>query len=535
MRYRTKYLEEDFLLSNRKVVIILITILLLLSRIITIRHNMELHPDEHVFYKASDSLMRFITGVADVYTEVKEYPEGAIVLQLPFHMAAALLRHCIGIDLSMRLCGRIASVFYFFLGSIVGIKMAYRYFGKNMKSVISYAAIMFFSIMHIEQSRYGTGDAISFFLIMEILYLTLIGLNECNCGKIIYWLFNGFLTGLLCSVKYPLLFWGLIPFITVWKNNHTRFRVIILMGIAVIIGFLIGSPKAVTDPAYIIRIVVRETKAYVLDGNVTEVGCPVNHFLSLVLYSLFYSGFPFSPIFVFLVWKERKKNVVNDSEHAYIIYCLLPILILVFFIYNLFTKTLFMRTYYPYFFLMDLYVAMYLGKQHTRIKQCVLFVLISLFIVRGMYYTIVLTEKDGPDKLDHLVSSSIDESWLNTTLLQPGYFVVSPRDFYANSTSENILDSRYENNEGLLLKSGELLITGSIEYYRGSGYFFPVSNQTANEYCKRWEKFKALNHNFFVGAVYPARYYYLFGYWIKGTTGCPYEFPTNFIYYRSSK
>lgn len=46
--------------------------------------------------------------------------------------------------------------------------------------------------------------------------------------------------------------------------------------------------------------------------------------------------------------------------------------------------------------------------------------------------------------------------------------------------------------------------------------------------------FKNVNKGYYVGSAYPDYYYYLFGYWIKGTTGTDYEFPSCAVYYRSN-
>ena len=116
-------------------------LLLLGTRLMTVTHNMELHPDEHVFFQAADSLMRFLRGTGEAFEEVKEYPEGAIVLQMPFHLAGDLLRRWTGIDLSMRLCSRLASVFYFTVGAALGIVIEYRFFAKNKRAAAAYAAI----------------------------------------------------------------------------------------------------------------------------------------------------------------------------------------------------------------------------------------------------------------------------------------------------------------------------------------------------------------------------------------------------------
>ena len=160
---------------------ILISMMMILgTRLITITHNMQLHPDEHVFFRAADSLTHFLGGTEE-FIEVKEYPEGAIVLQLPFHAVAAIIRHFSHIDISLRLCSRLASVFYFTLGGALGIIIEYKFFGKNRLSAIAYSVILIFSIIHIEQSRYGTGDAISLFLTMGILYLSVTG-EEAELG-----------------------------------------------------------------------------------------------------------------------------------------------------------------------------------------------------------------------------------------------------------------------------------------------------------------------------------------------------------------
>ena len=482
----------DRLSSNCFVVIVLVAVFLLLfTRSITLTHNIKLHPDEHVFYQAADNMRLFLTGTVDIYTEVKEYPEGAIVLQFPFHIAAALIRRYTDMEISAQLCGRVASVFYFILGSIFGMIIEYQYFGKNTKSVCIYASALIFSIMHIEQSRYGTGDAISFFLLIIILFLSLRA--ETNAKrKLPCWISAGFLAGLLCSVKYPLLFWGLIPVVIVWRTEKPsrRLYIVLIFSIATIIGFLFGSPKVISDPGYVIRVVKRETTEYVLNGNVTEVGGPLNHLLSLGLYSFLYAGIPLAPIFVIATWKERSSCPVAD-ETAYFLNKLLPSFIILFFMYNVFAKTLFMRTFYPFFFLLDLYAAEYLGKPFNGKKRALISSLMILFIVRGIYYIGVLTEKMGPKKLDYLISQTAEDSWKKTTLLTPGYFVSFNQEQLVNPQKRDLLDSRYENEEELKLKKGEMVITGSIEFARGSGYFFPVKNVVANQYCARWENFKS--------------------------------------------
>lgn len=520
--------------------LLLTTILLLLvTRLITVTHNMELHPDEHVFYQAADSLMRFIMGTAETFEEVKEYPEGAIVLQMPFHIAGELLRRWTDMDLSMRLCSRLASVFYFTLGAALGIVIEYRFFGKNRRAAAAYSALVILSVMHLEQSRYGTGDAISLFLTMAILYLTAAGEKAEPGKKLRGWLAAGFLTGMLGAVKYPLLFWGLLPMCAVLKTEGLpRRRKTYILGLfaaAVLVGFLFVSPKTAADPRFIIRTLRRETYSYVLKGNVTEVGGPLNHFLCLTIYALLYSGFPLTPVFLAAAVRERNRPARQESERSRLLDKTLPRLIAVFFFYNLFSKTMFMRNVYPFFFLSDLYVAEYLGGEHGKKERAVLCLLAGLFLLRGVYYVGILTEKQGPENLERLVARAADESWNKTTLLNTTYSVEIDTEKLVKPEKANLFGEEYEDADQIPLERGEMVITGQIEYYRGTGYLIPVRNEQANEYVRRWKAFKQVNGEYFVGSVYPMRYYYLFGYWLKGTGGAGSEFPTNYVYYRGAQ
>ena len=114
--------------ANTKFLIIFFILVIVSTRAVTIGHNMLLHPDESVFFSASESLKQYLVGSAKEYEEEKEYPEGAIVLQLPFHIGGAVLRKIIGIDFSARLIGRISSVFYFSAGMVLGFIILDKFF-----------------------------------------------------------------------------------------------------------------------------------------------------------------------------------------------------------------------------------------------------------------------------------------------------------------------------------------------------------------------------------------------------------------------
>ena len=112
-------------------IVLIMVFMIALTRGLTISHNMELHGDEHVFFTAAQSLKGYISGSSPVYEEVKEYPEGAIVLQVPFHILTAIINRLAGADISPRLSGRIAAVFYFTVGAVLGCVVFRRFFSNQ--------------------------------------------------------------------------------------------------------------------------------------------------------------------------------------------------------------------------------------------------------------------------------------------------------------------------------------------------------------------------------------------------------------------
>ena len=519
----------------RKTIVLVFIIVLLVSgtRAATIQHNMQLHPDESVFYSAADSLKQALSGRAVSFEEEKEYPEGAIVLQLPFHIFSSVLRRTVGVDLSPQLTGRIASVFYFTMGILLGCVTLYSFFSKSSATIIVYGLIMIFSIIHIEQSRYGTGDAVSYFLIMMII---LCSAQALSTKKNIFLLLAFFTAGTLTAVKYPLLLFTGIPVSAVVRKKTKDMIVVLLKGtLFLIIGFMLFSPKAATDPAYLIRAVSREYRMYISGGNVSEVGGIWNHLAAVVIYGVLYAGIPTAPLFyvsgVLYTVKEKKEN------EKYLFGFILPLFLLVFFTYNLFVTTLFFRTYYPFFCIGDLYAAFYIGeKLEQNRKKRVAIVLLMVMIMRGGYYLICLSEKNGDDRLIRLVNETVDDHLEETTLLIPGYFISFEYDAYLVARYKRLEDDYISNEDELRIKPGELIITGTEEFSRCNRYFFPIretnsARKHANNLIANWEKFKDINKTAFVGQIYPTHYYYLFGYWIKGSTGTDYEFPTNRVYY----
>ena len=130
------------------------------------------------------------------------------------------------------------------------------------------------------------------------------------------------------------MFWGLIPGAAILTANGMKRRekakILFLFIVMVIAGFLFASPKTVSDPRYILRVVKREMGDYVLNGNVNEVGGLLNHCLSATIYSFFYSGFPFAPVFFVATIIDRNRSP-ERNHHSFSLDKLLPCLIIVFF------------------------------------------------------------------------------------------------------------------------------------------------------------------------------------------------------------
>ena len=517
-----------------------IILLILATRFLVLQHNMHLHPDEPFFYQAADSLKSFLAGTTDTYTEEKEYPEGAIVFQLPFHILAAMIRKLFGIEYALRIVGRVAAVFYFCLGVLFCLFTLKRFFSKSKKTSMVYGIIICFSLIHIEQSRYGTGDAISFALISILMFFSAKAITTEKYGNVLFALF---ISGALCAVKYPLIYFIFIPIAAGWQihkknGSNGAIKHFISSIIALTFGFLLCSPKVVNDPLYVLRALEREYYFYVSGGNVAEVGGVWNHLLSVTVYFTLYSGIILAPVVLASGIKEYNKT--HRDETAALFGKIIPIGIGVFFIYNLFASTLFMRTYYPFFFICDLYIAYILGEwlEHASFVKCGSLLLLSMLIFRGGYCIYCLAETDADEKFEALINNSIDNQFQETTLLLPGYFLTFDYEPYQVAHYSRLEDSFSNTDEELLLKKGELVITGTEDYSRCNPYFFKINDKNsatrhAAYLIQNWNKFKIVNAKYYLGSAYPEYYYYLFGYWIKGTTGTDYEFPSNRVYYRS--
>ena len=522
---------------------LLMILLIAMSRGITLTHNMELHPDENVFVRAAVSLKDKIMGLEEAYVEAKEYPEGAYIFQLPFHIAAQMIKQIGGRPVSGFVIGRIASMTYFSVAAALGLFLLYRYIDRRYATLLVYAATMVFSLFHIEQSRYGTGDAITIFLLgMEILCCAAASEGK---KKVPLLLTAAVLSGFLAAVKYPLLFFLCIPISVLWrlyrkKTLMRRIGFTAMLGIAALVGFLFCSPKVVRDPLYIARVILTESRAYLRGGNLFTLGGWYNHVASVVVYSLCYSGFPLAlGLMSFAIISRWKKSAIR-TDIDFLFYLVIPLALLVFFIYNISIISLFMRSFYPFLFLSDIYTSTAVGELYEnggKKLRWVLCMLAVMMICRGGFFLLALSEHNSGERVNRLIMAAEDENWKETSLVATrplsGPYLPFDSNLLRNASEEYIQDERFLQPDTAELRPGEMVITGTEDFSRSNRYIIPFDNEMVHDLICNWETFQCVNEPYLIGRPYPKYYYYFFGYWIKGTTGTDYEFPTNYVYYRS--
>ena len=519
---------------KRSILIFAAIALIVLTRLPGLMHNASLHPDEPVFYNSARNLALFLTGQADSYVPTKFYPEGGFSLHTPFQLLKLLFGSS---DTDGRFVGRLAGCFYFLLGTAMGLKLLRRFFTKDPAASAVYLATMLFGLMHIEQSRYATGDTASFFFLMVLLYFSAKGMET---EKLRYFLLAAAACGVLTSIKYPLIFFLLIPYFGFRKVFSGGGKKALSRGTwkaagCFLLGFLLLSPKTLTDPTFLFWTAAHETHNYMAGTNLTEVGGPVNHLISVVLYTLLYSGVPL--LTGMTIWQVGRR--VPAAKHAqgceYLFQFLIPLVTAGFFVYNLFVTAVFMRTYYPFFVIIDLYCAALCGKwlRQRGGKQIAVIAVCLIMALRGGYYLYILGVDSGVTTMQEIISTIPENQYSSITELKPGKMAFDQMDLpQKDFQAMDLKEERFATPEGMELREGELLISTYQEYGVGTPYYLPIFHKTVQNYIDRWAAFKEINRDYQVGRLYPDHYYTLFGFWIKGATGMYLEFPCNVFYLR---
>ena len=506
---------------------------ILISRIICIPHEMYNHPDEKVFVHSSVSIANVLLGIDNTYSELKAYPEGSYFFYAPFQLVKTLLH----LQISPNFVNRIGSSFYYIIGCIAGLQLIRRYF-KSRSAAIFYALLCTFSLFHIEQSRYGTSDSVSFALLMLCVFYSAKSLES---GRDRYTNISFILVGFAASVKYPLVYFALLPICTILHKYHAnklrciaRFMIGALLTLA---GFMMLSPGVIEDIHYISTVVKNETDAYIFKGNLTEVGGILNHTLSVLIYWILYSDILFSPVFLCVSIRCLKLQIGESQNLRSFFVIILPAVLGGFFIYNLFVTTLFMRTLYPFFSLILPYIAHGLSILWKQKQRFVSLLLIAL-VLRGNMMISAMSSVSNQDHLEDCIHKAMEISGSDRITGLGVETYITGKNKHTGQTLlhsfphvQNIpLDALRSDGFPDEIQNGSVLVTGSLEFGKAAPYFFNTSHEDVNRLISEWKEFKLKYKDFYIGQSYPQYYGYLFGSWVKGTNLSEYDFPTNYVY-----
>lgn len=514
--------------------IVSLVLIIAVLRLMCIKHEYNNHPDEKVFIHASVALKDKVLGVAE-YSELKEYPEGSYFFYFPFQILAHILENASVAHISAGLWNRIGAVLYSVLGIVLGITVL-RYMHGSNTTVLLYLILNAFSLFQIEQSRYGTGDPITFPLLMLCIYLLLRWLNE---ESDILWYSSCFIVGVLASVKYPLVYFAVLPIIALLFRieGYSKAFDMVFFGIVFIVtGFMLFSPGVMKDLDYISRVCKRELDAYIYAGNVTEDGGILNHFFSMLVYWLLYAdcilAIPFFCRGSFGINVRCDKGLRKES----ILYFkwVLPCVILVFLGYNAFVRTLFMRTIYPFFCVALLYtsVGVELVIQNKR-RRVIALCIVAFTVIRGLTFLEAYRQADdNKEYIMNCIDEALDISKTDRVVIlgSDTYFSGNMKNEELFSLADCITRDELMKKGFPSISSGDIVLTGSLEFGKAGRYCFPIKNDHLKIFIQSWEMFKTENREGYIGQSYPQYYGYLYGFWIKGTNASEYDFPMNYVY-----
>lgn len=532
--------------SNRKhgvVICLLIIVLLIGTRFIGLRFNMEIHPDEDKFYQSVTSLLHSLLDPNVEFKEVKEYPEGAYLFQLPFQALGVAIGHFTGSIQEPQVWGRIASVFYLGLSGILGMAILDRYLGKSRLSAGIFGLTLCFSLFFIEHSRYGVGDMISLFLLLLIIVLTAKGCEKENSHWYLLLAFAA--CGAMGSVKYPQVIFGLIPLSVFWYDRKRMpwklwKRRLLLYGLTAFVTFLLFSPKAMFDWRYFYRVIRRESDAYLISGTTFEAGGFLNHIAAMTLYSLLYADFPLAILLLILCFSEQFRNnrdllyteeVDAQKRLGFLFSYVVPGMTILFFVYNLIPTLLIYRTYTPFFGLSALYCSNFAGKlvEKGHWRRYAMWILMALMILRGAGLMFITASPErAKQDFGAQVYQAADENWSSTILLGK-YIMPFDRTDLKEPVELNIGEWK-KYNGSTELTSGTLVVTGAYPFALAEEYLIPANTRDAQTIAQ-WQEFVQTNSEYFVGQSYPDFVYYLFGGWLRGGTLSTSMIPCNYIYY----
>lgn len=521
--------------QNKRFFLIMLIVLLALiavTRGLTIRRNNMIHPDELVFYSSTELLVLDWVYGEDDYEPVKPYPEATYVFRVPFQILAKLIDVEESYDRNVCLFGRISSVFYYSIGAVLGLWLVLNALGGGRAGAIIYVLTVAFSPFQIEQSRYGTFDPLSFFVLMLILVCLTQYMHQ---GKNSYLLFASFFVGVAAAGKYPLAYFFLWPlyFVFIKKNKKELVRLFLAISVAALAGFLLFSPSVIKSPRFILETIYREMNGYVLVGNPEGYSTVPESFFSAFVYQMFYSDLPLAAVFAVICAVRLGRGDRERTEKRFFS-IVVPVTALGFLVYNCLLTTFFLRTLFPYYCVAMVYASAGLGALcRSRRARILATALCALMVIRGGYCTYIMNDEAGTRERVQALHDSVardeitDYVWIRSFFSLNHFVDVFPEYDYQRVEIEQLFEGNFPE-----IEPGQMLITASLEHGWAKYCIFPPDKEQIKNVTVGWENFKEENADYFIGSIYPDYYYWLFGWWVHGSTATNIEFPSAYIYYR---
>lgn len=520
--------------------VILLAIGILFTRVPALTHLMEDHPDELVFMTGACGVRDYFFHGAPFIRECKPYPEGAYMLQAPFQEIQNILFH--DSPSARQIAGRFASVLFFFGGCFINLKLLRNGFDSSCRTGILYATIMIFGLFFIEQSRYGTGDSASFFLLSAAYYASAMFL-KIKKSWLLY--LSGCLVGILSAIKYTHILFLLLPLSTILIRQRNEFlskrTTIFQTGellLSALLGFLCFTPSIFEDPSCFLRIFSIEFNAYCTDGNIVEQSGVLNHVIVSCLFWCLYSEYPFAPIFM---WKAlRETKIPKTALHRYLT-VEAPCALVLFLIFSNLTKTMFLRATYPILGILAVYTALGLSRIKHQWEKVGLCIGLVFLIGRGVLFSYVLAQNHS---CDQTISAIADpEKWHETVFIAHPVFANTitkiPNNpgflppIVTDKLKKPISIPLFKLNPDARLEPGSLFISSSFDYSLCGIRFFPLDENNPNQILySSWKTFATNNAEYYRGRFFPEWYYWMFGAWLGScSTLTDYEFPSGCIFY----
>ncbi len=165
------------------------------------------------------------------------------------------------------------------------------------------------------------------------------------------------------------------------------------------------------------------------------------------------------------------------------------------------------------------------AKKH--IKPLVL-ALLCVMVLRGGYLIALLAQ---PQKEAGAVLYS-NENWSEeSTVTFAGLGFVNG-DIPAQATQLGMNDTFITKTPSL--EDCEFCVFGGYEYAIARNRIFEIKDANVLSATNGWNTFKEQNEQYLFDQLYPDYYYYIFGYWLEGSMGTLYEFPSVYYYYKQS-